>query len=90
MQPEIIILCTYRILDGLSTIIDGPNTLTCQSTNTKVAPRDPPSHSSVTSGGTFHPILYHIFHHHQLFVFCRVRIMVGYPFKDLNKLNESP
>ena len=43
MHPYRGILRLYRRPDCLYTIPDGPNTLTCQSTATNYAPRDPPS-----------------------------------------------
>ena len=42
MEPDIIIVGTYRQSDGLSTIPYGPSTLTFQSANTNDAQGDPP------------------------------------------------
>ena len=47
MQPDRVIVPTYRWPDCLSTILDIPNALTCQSASTDHAPRDP-FHSPVT------------------------------------------
>ena len=48
MHPDILIVCTYRRSDGLSTIPDDQNTFTRQSANTNNAPRDP-LHGPVTN-----------------------------------------
>ena len=41
MHPDRVIVSTYRQLYGISTIPDGPNTLTHQSAITSKSPREP-------------------------------------------------
>ena len=48
MQPDIVIVRTYRSSDGLSRIPDDHNTLTLQSADTKDDPRDP-LHAPITT-----------------------------------------
>ena len=47
MHPDRGIVCTYIMSDGISTKPDDQNTLTCQSTDTNDAPRNP-LHGPVT------------------------------------------
>ena len=49
MHQDIGIVHTYRRSDGLSTIPYDPNTLTCQSSNKKITPRDPPNQTCYIS-----------------------------------------
>ena len=57
MHPYIGILRTYRRSDGLYTIPDGPNTITCQSDGTNDVPRDP-LHGPITGGSVLKIYLY--------------------------------